>query len=228
MNSCKMNLDKINEIIMRKNVSYYKNTYVFDKFRLGRGVGKGEGDWAKDVMHIPNCIRDIVYQYSGTLLDKVRVIQRAWRRYTACNPYVKDYYPHIDTIVKNMYPMVNKKHLLRQSNSGFDKWCCPYEFMGWGYRIPYWNIVVNLYRNRLIHYGHGNLPDHVKRWYNNKIKKGREVDAKGVGVDATKKMLSGFNCEAEGLGIYNNVSLSHIPVMRSKFPNNIYFRLDCI
>ena len=208
MNNCKMNNCKMNEIIMKKNVPYYKNTYIFDKFRLGRGggggcVGKGEKDVVK-VTHIPYCIREIIYQYSGTLQDKVRVIQRAWRRYTACNPHVLSYYPHIDTIVKNMHPLEKKRLLLRQSNSGFDKWCCPWKFMGWGVRIPYWNIVVKLYNSRLIHYGHGHLPDHVQRWHNNKIKKWREVDgiSKWRYVLNTDRYLLNYEYEDEGLNIF--------------------------
>ncbi len=162
---------------MLKAASYYKHTYVFDRIVFnGAGAGAVTGGVTggvavnKLILHIPNPVRELIYQYIGTLSDKVRVIQRAWRRYTACNPYICGYYPHIDTIVKNMYPLENKQLLLRQSNSGFESWCCPYKYMGWGVRKPYFNIVIDLYRMRLLHYGHGDKFQHMKKWCN-KIRK---------------------------------------------------------
>ena len=108
---------------MQKAESYYKHTYVFDRIVFNGAVNKL-------ILHIPNPVRELIYQYIGTLSDKVRVIQRAWRRYTACNPYICGYYPHIDTIVKNMYPWK------------INNYCCDKVILGLNHGVVHINTWV--------------------------------------------------------------------------------------
>jgi hypothetical protein len=150
--------------LLRKktNYKYYKPTYVFIR--------------KTKELSIPQVLCDKIYSYVGDILHKVKILQRAWRRYDTCHPYIREYFPHVDYVVNNMYPLESKYRILRQSNSGVDKWRCHWGFMGWGQRTPYWYLAITLYSRRLIHYGYEDLPINIRVWENKKVKKWNGVE----------------------------------------------------
>ena len=123
--------------------------------KIQRGIQKFINPCYILLHKLPYDICGTIRIYYGTLNHKANIIQRAWRRYTYCNPYVS--YSDIDNLIGNMYPLTSKFRLLRQSNFGYHKWCCPWQFMCHKKRVPYLALVFCLYRNRLIHYGYGDF-----------------------------------------------------------------------
>jgi hypothetical protein len=81
-------------------------------------------------------------------------IQRAWRRYSSCNPlfsYNKNTATGIiEDIIEKLY-FVHTPVLRRASSMGTDEWCCPWK-LGYakleGVRLSYFDIAKHLAESR--------------------------------------------------------------------------------
>ena len=155
--------------------SYIKHTYVFKL--------------------LPNEIREIIWGYSNDLILKAKTIQRGWRRYTACNPVIdhkvisgimctgtyNDRYnignPIYDTncinhVVNRMYRLEKLTPLIRCSSMGFYSWIVTGLITTHHKtnRLPFHNLVFNLYTNRRKAFRHDGIRTSTREYYIKKYK----------------------------------------------------------
>lgn len=150
--------------------SHIKHTYVFEL--------------------LPNEIREIIWEYSNDLILKAKIIQRGWRRYAACNPIIDHKVvsgimctgtyidrhnignPIYDTncinyVVNRMYRLEKLTPLIRCSSMGFDSWIAaglttPHHKTS---RVPFHNLVFNLYTNRRKAFRHDCVRSSTRDYY---------------------------------------------------------------